>query len=101
MGSVVNGAPFPSPSYHLRVCRVQIPNILFKGTGNCLSLRWKQMELLETVLSQYTDGLSNLLFQILRIIALKKGIPTGGLWTAYFSLGDVYAKGFWVCEEKD
>ena len=48
-----------------------------------------------------TDGLSNLLFQILRIIALKKDTPTGGLWTAYFSLGDVYAKGFCVCEEKD
>lgn len=59
------------------------------------------MELLETALSQYTDGLSNLLFQILRIIALKKDTPTGGLWTAYFSLGDVYAKGFCVCEEKD
>lgn len=36
------------------------------------------MELLATV-SQYTDGLSNLLFHILRIIALKKARPTGGL----------------------
>ena len=72
---------------------------MFKGIGNCLSLHWKQMELLETVLSQHTDGLSNLLYQILRIIALKKDTPTGGLWTAYFSLGDVYAKGFCVCGE--
>lgn len=57
------------------------------------------MELLKTALSQYTDG-PVLAFQILRIIALKKDIPTGGLWTAYFSLGDVMPKVF-VCEEKD
>lgn len=37
------------------------------------------MELLATTVSQYTDGLSNLLFHILRINALKKDIPTGGL----------------------
>lgn len=37
------------------------------------------MELLATTVNQYTDEFGKLLFHILRINALKKDIPTGGL----------------------